>query len=300
MTCRAALTLCAALLGCAAAPPARAATVPLRPGEPPLPPDLLALTQKMEALRVSSERFRLRAALTLSGRHVSREEQAFLKLLSIDLAGEATLSPPAGSFTLTLLGHTFKLRIVHGAVFLYERKLARRDGGRPWIDLGRRGLGPLTQGLPSSAVATTFQSLARALRGAQSASELGQGIVDGLPVTGFRATVAASALEEPPAPAKPSSILEGIFAQSAAAPSAGGTPTSAVVEALIAPSGLPVSTHISASSEEGSSSALLEVFAINFALRVQAPPRRQTIGLAELRKRIEGPAHRRTAERRED
>src|SRR5437660_11165260 len=69
VTCRAALTLCAALLGCAAAPPARAATVPLRPGEPPLPPDLLALTQKMEALRVSSERFRLRASLTLSVRH---------------------------------------------------------------------------------------------------------------------------------------------------------------------------------------------------------------------------------------
>jgi hypothetical protein len=47
-------------------------------------------------------------------------------------------------------------------------------------------------------------------------------------------------------------------------------------------------------------SAQLDVFAINFALRVQAPPRRQTIAAAALRKLSESGAHRRTAERGED
>jgi hypothetical protein len=232
--------------------------------------------------------------------HASREEQRLLNLFSIDLSGEATLSPPAGSFTLVLLGQKLKVRIVHGTVYAYEPTLARHDGGRPWIDLGARGFGPLTPSLPSSSAGNTFQSLARALKGALGATELGQEIIDGVPATGFRATVAASALEEPAAPAKPHSILEGIFGRSAAAHPGQGAPTSAVVEAFIAPNGLPVRTHISASSEGTSASALLEVFAINFALRVHRPPRRLTIGLGELRKLSESSAGRPSAERRED
>jgi hypothetical protein len=274
--------------------------VPLRPGEPPLPPDMLALAQKMEGLRVTSERFRLRTALTGSGSHASREEAAFLSLFDTDISGEATLSPPAGTFTLSLLGHTIKVRIVHGTVYLYEPTLARHDGGRPWVDLGHRGLGgPLTPSLPLSSLASTFQGLARTLEIALSATELGPGVIDGLPITGFRATVATSALEEPAVPAKPHGILEGIFGRAAAAP-VRSAPNSAVVEVFIAPSGLPVRTHVSVSSEGVSVSAQLDVFAINFALRVQAPPRRQTIAAAALRKLSESGAHRRTAERGED
>jgi hypothetical protein len=295
VTSRAALTLCAALVVCAAAAQAHAATVPLRPGEPPLPGDLLVLAQKMEGLSVNSERFRLRTGLTLSG-HASREEQRLLNVFSIDVSGEATLSPPAGSFTLVVFGQKLEVRIVYA----YEPTLARHDGGRPWIDLGAQGFGPLTPSLPSSSAGNTFQSLARALKSALGANELGQEIIDGFSATGFRATVAASALEEPAAPAKPPSILEGIFGRSAAAHPGQGAPSSAVVEAFIAPNGLPVRTHISASSEGASASALLEVFAINFALRVHRPPRRLTIGLARLRKLSESSAGRPSAERRED
>lgn len=297
MTSRVALTLCAALALCAAGAEARAATVPLRPGEPPLPAELLVLAQKMEALRVNSERFRLRTGLTLSGR-ASREQQRLANLFSIDLSGEATLSPPAGSFTLVLFGQKVQLRIVHGTAYAYEPTLARHDGGRPWIDLGAQGFGPLAPSLPSSSAGNTFQSLARALKSALGANELGRETIDGFSATGFRATVAASALEEPEAPARPHSILEGIFGRTAAAHPA--APTSAVLEAFIAPDGLPVRTHISASSEGTSASALLEVFAINFALRVRPPPRRLTIGLAELRKLSESAAGRPAAERRED
>jgi hypothetical protein len=159
-------------LACALAAPARgAATVPARPGEPPLPPDLLALTKKMEGLSVSSERFRARTALAATGAHLPRELQAFLKVFDVDLSGEATLSPPAGSFALTLLGHTLRLRVAHGHTYLYEPAIARRDGHRPWIDAGRGGLGPVpvSLGAPGSS-AGAFKSLASALDGARNAT----------------------------------------------------------------------------------------------------------------------------------
>ena len=303
---RAAPTLCATLLACALIAPAapRAASVPRRPGEPALPPDLVALARKMEGLRVISERFRLRTSVTSTSAHVPREEAAFLKLFDIDLSGEATLSPPAGSFALTILGHTLRMRVVHDTVYAYEPAIARSDGGRPWVDLGRRGLpgllGGAGGGLPSSPVASTFNSLAFMLGGARSATELGPGLIDGVSITGFRATLASSALEEPVVPAKPPSILRGIFGRAAAAQPAASASPGALLEAFIAPSGLPVRTRISVRSEGISSGALLDVFAINFPLRVEPPPRERTVGLATLRRLAERRSGRHAARERED
>lgn len=305
---RAAVTLCAPLLALAlTATPARAATVPLRPGEPPLPPDLAALAQKMEAVRVISERFRLRTSITASGAHLPREAEAFQKLFDTDLSGEATLSPPAGSFALTLLGHTLRLRVVHETVYVYEPRVAHRDGGRPWVDLGRGGgldglFGPGGGGSPASAVASTFRALASTLRGARSVTELGHGVIDDQSITGFRATVAPAALEEPAVPAKPRSILRNIFAQRAAArsPRSAPAPPSTLLETFIAASGLPVRTRISESSEGLSTGTLLDVFAINFPLRVQPPARGRTVSLAALRRLTERRSGRQRPRERED
>ncbi len=107
---RAAGTLCAILLavlltparaapsahdGVAATVTARAAaSTPAAAAAPRLPPDLAALVKKMEGLTVSSERFRVRTAI--SGAQLPREAQSFLKLFDAQLSGEATISPPAG------------------------------------------------------------------------------------------------------------------------------------------------------------------------------------------------------------
>ena len=303
---RAAPTLCATLLACALAAPAapRAASLPRRPGEPPLPPDLIALAGKMEGLRVSSERFRLRTSVASTGARMPREEQAFLRLFDIDLSGEATLSPPAGSFALTILGHTLRIRVVHGTEYAYEPAVARTDGGRPWVDVGRRGLAGLLGGagadLPSSPAASTFKSLAFTLTGARSATELGPGLIDGVSITGFRAAVSASALEEPVVPAKPPGILRSIFGRAAAPRPAPSASPSAQLEAFIAASGLPVRTRVSVSAEGISSGALLDVFAINFALRVQPPPRDRTVSLATLRRLTKRRSRPRRGAERED
>ncbi|HWX73860.1 MAG TPA: hypothetical protein VNZ05_01050 [Solirubrobacteraceae bacterium] len=289
---RGAPALCAALLTCALAAPARGSvSVPLRPGEPPLPADLVALAKEMESVRVSSERFRVRTATAAVGGHVPRAEQELFKLFAFDVSGEVALSPPAGSFSLTLFGQTLRVRVVDGTSYLFEPELARRDGGRPWLDTGQGGLsgllGPASGlGLPASPPATPFKGLATLLTGARSVTELGAGTLDGLAITGFRATVAASALEEPQPPSKPPSILRGIFSRARRrpppAPRVPAPPTSAQVEVFIAPTGVPVRTHISETAEGVSMSALADVFAVNFPVRVARPPRRQTITLAAL------------------
>ena len=291
---RGAPALCVALLACASAAPARGG-VPLRPGEPPLPGDLVSLANKMEGVQVTSERFRVRTAMSAAGSHLPPGAEELFKLLALDLSGEVALSPPSGAFAFALLGHTFRVRLVHETAYLYEPSLARGDGGRPWLDVGHAGQSEMlvsagTLGLPASPRATPFKSLASILSGARSATELGPGTVDGAAVMGFDATVAASALEEPQTPSGPPSILTGIFSRvrrhtpaPAPAPHAPAPPRSAQVEVFIAPTGLPVRTHISESSEGVSVSALGEVFAINFPLHITPPPRRQTIALAALR-----------------
>ena len=250
-----------------------------------LPADLLALAQKMEGLSVTSERFRLRTAISAArGAHVPREVLRFLQVFNIDLAGEAANS--SRSFKFTFLGHTFTLRVVGGRTYLYEPSIAKRDGGRPWVNLGRRGLGALLGGgattpAPGSAGSGSFKKLAGLLRHATSAQELGPGMVDGQAITGFRMTLDESALEEgrPAGPAKPRPITERIGLAAAAQPSRGIT-----LETMIAPSGLPVETRIEIASEGISFGLLDDVYAINFPLSLRAPPKRQTIGLAALRR----------------
>jgi hypothetical protein len=273
----------------ATAAPQPSALVPQLP-RPPLPSDLAALLGKMEALRSISERFRLRTGLTSSGAHLPREAESFLRqLFDLDISGEAVNSPPAASFAVTLLGHTLKLRVVHEDVYVYEPAIAKRDGGRPWVNLGRNGLGRLLGGLGGpgllpTAGSSSFKSLASALRGARSVTELGPGTVDGQAITGFRATLPPGALEEPAAPAKPRNILSGILSRVRHAPATTGAPASVALEVFIAPSGLPVRTRIAESSEGVTITLLADIFAINFPLTIEPPPRSQTIDLATARK----------------
>jgi hypothetical protein len=264
------------------------ALVPQLP-RPPLPPDLAALAGKMEAVRSISERFRLRTGISSAGARLPREAESFLRIFDFDISGEVVNAPPAASFTITLLGHTLRIRVVHADVYLYEPAITKRDGGRPWVNLGRHGLSGLltglsSPGLPAGSGSASFKSLVTTLRGARSVTELGPGTVDGQAITGFRAMLAPSALEEPPKPEGPRNILSGILSRAHRAPATTGAPPSAALEVFIAPSGLPVRTRISATGEGVTVTALLDIFAINFPLTVKPPPKAQTIDLATARK----------------
>jgi hypothetical protein len=296
---RAALTSCAVLTLLAAA--ARGAPAP---ATGPPPPELVALAKKMESVQLSSERFSLRTLVSAAGSHLPREVEALLKLFNIVLSGEAVNAPPAGTFKLTLLGHTLAMRVVHGRAYVYDPALARRDRGRPWVDLGRTSLGalPLLGGpgnvnVSSGVGPISFKTLAAALAHARGVTQLGAGSVDGQAVAGYKATVSPSALEEAPPPFRPNrrGILGPIGLGSAAS-----SPPSAQLELFIAPSGLPVQTRITERSEGVTATLLFDILAVNFPLAVAPPPAQQTIAIAALRRLERGQARRPHAHERED
>jgi hypothetical protein len=124
---------------------------------------------------------------------------------------------------------------------------------------------------------------------------LGPGTVDGQAIAGFRMTLDQGALEEPGSngPSEPKRITERIGLAAAAQAS----PT-ITLEMMIAPSGLPVQTRIEILSEGVSLGLLDDLYAVNFPLSLRAPPKRQTIGVAELRRlrRSRQPTSRRAIE----
>jgi hypothetical protein len=292
-----AATVCAVATGAAAgavAAQASAAPVtaaPLLVAPVRLPPQLLAAAQAMEAVRVSSERFSVRTAVSSAGAHLPREAERLLKLLfDTRLSGEATRSPPTGVFALTALGRTVTLRLVRGHTYLYEPGFAARDGGRPWVDLGRRGLGPGLGAAGSPPVSgsepESFVKLAAALRAARALRELGTGTVDGQAVTGYRAVVPSGLLQQQtqgPRAVRPPAILGGAFGGGALA-AAEPPDENLLLEVFVTPAGVPVRAHVSLTAEGFSFSALSDVYAINFPLAVSPPPRRLTIGFAGLQR----------------
>jgi hypothetical protein len=279
------------------APGARALGPPVAPSPRliapvSLPAQLLAAAQAMEVTRVSSERFSLQTAVASAGAHVPPAIERFLALLyDTRVSGEATSSPRAGAFQLTVFGQTLTLRVVRGHTYLFEPAIAARDGGRPWVDAGRRGVGAVLgysnqPASVSSGEAESFTKLAAALRAARAVRELGTGIVDGQAVTGYRTVVASGLLQQPTHSAMaPRGILGGVFG-GGALPSAEAPDENVLLEVFVSGAGVPVRTHISLSSEGFSFSALSDVYAIDFPLAIAPPPRRLTIGLAAL-KRIE-------------
>jgi hypothetical protein len=270
----------------AAGPPVAAAPQQIAPVR--LPAQLLAAAQAMEATHVSSERFSVQTAVSSAGPHVPHAIERFLALLyDSRFSGEATTSPPAGAFQLTVLGQTLTLRVALGHAYVLERSLAARDGGRPWVDLGRRSLGTIlgSAGQPasvSSGEPESFSKLAAAVRAARAVRELGTGTVDGLPVTGYRTVVPSGLLQQETPRAPPTrGILGGAFG-GGELPAAEAPDENLLLEVFVTGAGVPVRTHISLSSEGFSYSALSDVYAIDFPLTVSPPPRRLTITVAAL------------------
>jgi hypothetical protein len=128
-----ALALLAATRGAADLAAPASASSPAPAAGPP--PELVALEAKMEQLPVNSERYSQVAHLTATrhtGRHHKHLERASVTETQV---GEVSLSP--------LEGRTFKngdprkpIAIAIGStLYTYSAKIARKDRGRPWIQL---------------------------------------------------------------------------------------------------------------------------------------------------------------------
>lgn len=253
----------------------------------------------MESLRVSSERFSLRIAFSPAGARLPHDvERLFKLLLDTHLEGEVTSAPPAAAFKLTEAGRALTVRVVRGETYLYEPSLAALDGARPWIRLGAGGSGALLGGAlpPLGAQLRAFSTVAAGLRAALAVRELGVALVDGQAAAGYRTVVPLDALMTGAAPVspRPSGILGGVFG-SRSSPPAGEPPSgNALLEAFIAPNGVPVRARLSITAEGIALSELADVFAINFPLSLRPPPHRLTIDLRALRRIERQRAGRRT------
>jgi hypothetical protein len=300
------LLLLVALTAGGVAPAALAAeALPTAPALPALAstpgvvsPALQALEQKMGELRITSLRFSERTSITIS--HRDKQLRPLLKLLKAlgdtGLSGEATITPPAGDFTLDFFGHPFELRVVSGTTYLYISALAPHDHGRPWIKLGPAGLGELIKvkvdgKSPSKPVKTAtppvstpalaeppFAKLKETLAKATEIRELGAGTLYGQPVMSFLAVLEPEALKSEPLA---STALRRPPGQPSSRPSP--QPSPATLEVSFAESGLPVRIVIRQGSGGVTTLGTLEIPAINFPLTIEAPPAAQTIGLAQLR-----------------
>jgi hypothetical protein len=243
------------------------------------PPELVTLLGRMGALNVETERFSLSTSVEFPAHsRIPRELRKLFSLFNISVAGEARGSSE-GSFSLSFLGARFRVIIVAGHTYVdLGPRLARHDGGRPWIDTGRAGLGALFGSHgggapPTIDSAPSFQHLVELLTSPIAVTPLGLTTIEGQPVSGFRETVSRALF-------KRSQVGSSVFAQAHTAVA----PEIATVETFIAASGLPIRTRILEGERQVTAIVELDFPAINFPLTVQAPPPAQTIALAALKR----------------
>lgn len=134
---RAALALASVLLGClyVGAGDALARTV----SDPPpaaLPAQLQALEQKMAALRLTSERFSIvsRGFINLTNEDNGKPEGP-TRRVSLDASETGEVALPSHDADISLVRHSGASREIHlgSTTYAYMPKLARFDGGRPWV-----------------------------------------------------------------------------------------------------------------------------------------------------------------------
>jgi hypothetical protein len=263
----------------------------------PPPPDLVALEQQMAGLQANSERFSFQEELSFGNGLLG---QGIPLVLLIAGAGEASDAPPQASVTGGLLGlGNVQIRMIGDTTYRYEQDAASIDGGRPWV----RGAGKASKGngldpggiLESDQAGKqgTFSKLIEELGGASAIVESGPVTVDDQRVTEFDATLdPAPFLAQLQAHSKqPAHPLNSLFQ----IPSVGGAkskpqppspPPSLKLELFIAANGLPVRARITFIAEGVTISVRVDTLAINVPVHVLAPPARQTIDEATL-KRIE-------------
>jgi hypothetical protein len=293
--------LALAVVAAAASLTSAAGVLPASAPAATLPPSLLAIEQKAAELKIASVRFSLTETLKLP-----KSSGPLAKLLralaDTSLSGQATLAPSASEISLELLGVKMNVRQVGTSVYVEIPKLAPKlshlDHGRPWVKLGKGGIGELftvngksllggkeSKALtaPPAVTEPAFTKLFEELAGAHEVRERGAGTVAGQPVTSFAAVLEPSQLEAE------RSALSPPAAAAARRPRVHNPPPvppppKITLEASFAEDGLPVRTVIASEREGGGATAVLEIPAINFPLTIEPPPAAQTIGVARFRR----------------
>jgi hypothetical protein len=263
----------------------------------PAPPDLVALEQQMAGLQANSERFSFQQELSFGNGLLG---QGIPLVLLIAGAGEASDAPPQATVTGGLLGlGNVQLRVIGDATYRYEQDVASIDGGRPWVrGAGKAGKG---NGLDPGGLLEndqagkqgTFSKLIEELGSALAIKESGPVTVDDQRVTEFDATldpapILAQLQANSKQPAHPLNSLSQIppVGGGKSKPQPPSPPPSLKLELFIAPNGLPVRARLTFTAEGTTVAVRVDTLAINVPVHVAAPPARQTIDEAAL-KRIE-------------
>jgi hypothetical protein len=101
-----------------------------------LPPDLVALEQKMAQLRVTSERFSVLSRGTVKLTNESNGKpagRAWYVSLNGTERGEISLSPNEAKISISNHAGVENDIFIGSTAYRYWPKLARFDGGRPWV-----------------------------------------------------------------------------------------------------------------------------------------------------------------------
>ncbi len=286
---RVALTACLLPAAIAAGAGGASASSPIKPGLLPPPPTVPAELRDLEAKTVALQITSLELKLTTSINLARHTPKGLAGLLDFGVEGVETTTPPAAAIKMTLFGHPLRLRIVGSKHFLFSWPLARRDGGRPWVELGHGSLGKLLGGAVSPSeggpASESFTGLLAMLNEGRNLRALGPSTVDGWTVMGFQAEPSSSSLTS-----GGGELAE--FASRKHRPK--GKPTETVVLSMyFASNGLPVRTSFVARAGRTSVRIVAEFPAINFPDTIPAPPADHVITEAGLRKLFPKPARRR-------
>lgn len=255
----------------AALAPAAAADTP--PATTTLPPDLQALEQQAKQLQINSQHIRL--AVDLGGGTFSGP------LVSGDILVSRT--PAAAEVHLTAPGVKLEERVIGTTLYVNDPAIARRDGGRPWVRVAKRGISELT-GIAPNAISngTPTQDVLTSLLtqlAPQNIKEVGPSTANGQPATEFTGTVDLATAASGIAP-KLAKQFQQLVKQ------LGSVMTT--LDLFVAPNGLPTRTILAINAKGIAVTVTEDILAINIPVAVQAPPARKTVAYAKVRKLLHG------------
>jgi hypothetical protein len=236
----------------------------------------------MERQSVNSERYS-QASRVLAGADGKRQS------LVISQVGEVSLSPAAGESFIGRDTNEPSRLVIGSASFSYSPRIARCDGGRPWV---QNGTPPFVASFPyhglsgeaTSSGSGAYAGLINLLGTARSGiTVVGPATVDGRQTTEFTALVDPAMLLK----GVPERMLRSLTINNEdlliLQTHLSSLPTN--LQVFITPSGLPV--RVVTSARSGPYYALTEtteILAVNIPIKLRRPPARRTIDSTEFAK----------------
>lgn len=268
-------------LSCATAQAAtRAEPAPPLLLKPAIPAQLAELEAKADALQITSARVSISTSVRLG--RPSKLARELARLLDFEVSGVETSLPPASALTIKLLGAHVRLRFAAGHVYLFVWALARHDGGRPWVRLGRGALGRLFGGLARKQAekevsgAVRYAELFTLLNGGAGIRALAPTTLYGQAVTGFEAEVEAATGGE--------GGLEAFSAARHATPATKAKRPRPRLSVYFAADGAVVRQQLELGKARTGFTITADTPAIDFPYAIPVPPASHVIGEAELRR----------------